>query len=138
MRADQSEDSLICSINIAPLVDVSLVLVIIFMITMPFVLEKSLRVSHSQEQIVEVSSVTEPILVEISLKGIRVEGKNIPDAELQNVLRRLFTTRNVSAVAVSAVRRISHGRVVQVLDQALGAGAKELNLLEPPVGNDRR
>jgi biopolymer transport protein TolR len=132
-----SHDEPITEINITPLVDVSLVLVIIFMVTMPFLMEKAMRVSASADKVVAVSSVKEPILVEIRGENVIVEGRQVALPELASRLQGLIKERQNGAVAVSAERGISHGRVVQVLDEAAASGATELNLLDPrEKGND--
>lgn len=131
MHANSSTDSAITAINITPLVDVALVLVIIFMITLPQMMEQAMKIKQSEQKVVAASSVTQPILVEISAKGIFVEGRNIPEQQLAATLHKLIEERKNGSVAVSADRAISHGQVVQVLDQIMGAGASEMNLLDP-------
>ena len=131
MQAKPTEDSPITAINITPLVDVSLVLVMVFMITMPFLMEKAMKVKSSGEKAVPVGSVTQPILVEVSPEAIRVEGRMTSAQELGGALRRLMEERRVQGVAVLADGTVRHARVVQVLDAAMGSGAQELDLLEP-------
>ena len=126
-----SHDEPITDINIPPLVDVSLVLVIIFMVTMPFLMEKAMRVSASADKLVAVSSVKEPILVEIRGEKVLLEGRQVELSDLAGRLQELIKERQQGAVAVSADRGIAHGRVVEVLDQAAASGATELNLLDP-------
>ncbi|MBI4057517.1 MAG: biopolymer transporter ExbD [Elusimicrobia bacterium] len=137
MQANGSDQEIIATINITPLVDVSLVLVIIFMITMPFLVEKGMKIKSSQEKVVQVSSVSEPILVEISSRDIRVEGRLVGLSQISSVVGRLLKQRGVNAVAVSADPQRSHGEVVQVLDQVMESGAQDLNLLEPEGGAAR-
>lgn len=136
--SNPSEDSPITAINITPLVDVSLVLVMIFMITMPFLMEKSLKVGSSDAKVVPVGSATEPVLVEVSPRDIRVEGRSVPAARLEATLRRFLGERRGAGVAVQADRKTSHGRVVEVLDLAAASGAQELDLLEPEGGSHVR
>lgn len=123
----------ITAINITPLVDVSLVLVIIFMMTMPFLLEQAFKVKSSQEKVVAVSSVMTPILVEISQAGLQLEGREIARTDLVKTLGQMIQEREIFSVAVSADPQITHGQVVEVLDEVVEAGAQELNLLEPEV-----
>ncbi|OGR88234.1 MAG: hypothetical protein A3J74_08195 [Elusimicrobia bacterium RIFCSPHIGHO2_02_FULL_57_9] len=131
MHADNSQDSAITAINITPLVDVALVLVIIFMITLPQMMEQAMKIRPTEQQVVAASSVSQPILVEISAKGISVEGKFVAEQELAPTLHKLIAQRKNGSVAVSAERGVSHGQVVTVLDQIMTAGAKEMNLLDP-------
>lgn len=130
-----SEDEPITSINITPLVDVSLVLVIIFMVTMPVLVERSLKIKASSDHVVKVSSINDPILVEISGAGVTVENRRFALAELAPALQKMIKERSNSRVAVSADRGIPHGRIVDVLDQVVESGAQELNLLQPRKGS---
>jgi biopolymer transport protein ExbD len=52
--------------------------------------------------------------------------------ELEPLLKSLGRGREVSAVALSAVREIPHGEVVSVLDHIADAGVADLELLQPP------
>jgi len=94
-------------------------------------MEKALRVRASNDKVVAVSSITEPILVELSQTGLTVEGRLVPVVELAGVLRAMMAERKSGAVSVLAQRQVSHGRVIEVLDCAMAAGAQELDLLDP-------
>ena len=131
MRADHSPDEPITSINITPLVDVSLVLVIVFMITMPFLVEKSMKIKPSETKVVQVSPASEPILVEVSGKGVSVEGRSVKLDELAGTLKKIRVERNVSAVSISAGENVLHGEVIKVLDEVMVSGTQEVNLLDP-------
>ncbi|MBI4386756.1 MAG: biopolymer transporter ExbD [Elusimicrobia bacterium] len=125
------EDQPITAINVTPLVDVTLVLVIIFMITMPFLVERAMRVRASEQKVVQVSSINEPILVELSRKGLRVEDRGVSWKDLKPALSRIMSERGITTVAISADPAVSHGDVVRVLDQVHEAGATSLDLLDP-------
>ena len=134
VQAESTSDG-ITDINITPLVDVALVLVIIFMVTMPFLMEKAMKVKSSSEQATAVSSINDPILVELTQDAITIDGRGVTLEELAPALAKLMRERGVSAVAVSAEPGTTHGRVVQVLDNAISSGAQDLNLLQPKEGS---
>ena len=134
MQSNSSSDEPIVSINVTPLVDVGLVLVIIFMITMPFLVEKSMKIKPSDAKVVQVSSAADPILVEISEKGLLVDGRKVEMADLATALKKTMADRNVSAVSISAGKDVLHGEVINVLDAVTAAGTKELNLMDPEEG----
>lgn len=134
MQSNSSSDEPIVSINVTPLVDVGLVLVIIFMITMPFLVEKSMKIKPSDAKVVRVSSAADPILVELSEKGLLVDGRRVDMADLAAALKKTMADRNVSAVSISAGKNVLHGAVINVLDAVTAAGTKELNLMDPEEG----
>ncbi|HAM36903.1 MAG TPA: protein TolR [Elusimicrobia bacterium] len=131
MKTSGVEGEPISAINVTPLVDVALVLVIVFMITLPFVMEKAVKVRSGHAKPVALSAATQPILIELSTGSIRLEGRPIAAEQLGNELRAVMESRGVTAVAVSAQRDVEHGRVIEVLDLAAIAGASELDVLEP-------
>jgi biopolymer transport protein ExbD len=130
-KADQRMLEPITSINITPLVDVSLVLVIIFMLTMPFLNQWALKIVPSRPAEVRSRDTRPPILVEIDRDGVRVDGRVTPLHELAPVLRQLSVQRGNSVVAISAIRELPHGEVVAVLDRIADAGVTDLALLQP-------
>ena len=131
MQAGSQSEDPITAINVTPLVDVSLVLVIVFMITMPFLVEKGMKIKASEQKIVQTSSVNEPILVEISGKDITVEGKATDAKVLTAVLARSMAERGVYAVSVAPSLATLHGEIISVLDRVMEAGAQDLNLIDP-------
>jgi biopolymer transport protein ExbD len=128
----------ITSINITPLVDVSLVLVIIFMLTMPFLMEWVMKVTPSRRGPAGPDGATKPILVEMDRTGLRVEGRPTSLRELAPRVKLLTRRRGASAVALSAERDIPHGEVVAVLDRIADAGVADLDLLQTPEGTHAR
>ncbi|MFA6434738.1 MAG: biopolymer transporter ExbD [Elusimicrobiales bacterium] len=131
MQTDQGSEDPITGINVTPLVDVSLVLVIVFMITMPFLVEKGLNIKSSEQKIVPTSSINEPILVEISGKAVTIEGREAAPEAFVAVLKKTMADRGVYAVSVSPSLKTLHGEVIAVIDGVMTAGAQNLNLIEP-------
>ena len=131
MQTGAQSDEPITAINVTPLVDVSLVLVIVFMITMPFLVEKGMKIKSSEQKIVQTSSITEPILVEISTKVITIEGKEVAPEALAIILKKTMADRGVYAVSVAPGLKTLHGKIIAVLDSVITAGAQDLNLIEP-------
>ncbi|HAH31674.1 MAG TPA: hypothetical protein DCL44_05105 [Elusimicrobia bacterium] len=131
MQAGSQAEDPITAINVTPLVDVSLVLVIVFMITMPFLVEKGMKIKSSEQKIVQASSVDEAILVEISNKVITLEGKEIAPEALAGILKKTMDDRNVYSVSVAPSPKTLHGDIIAVLDSVITSGAQDLNLIGP-------
>lgn len=131
MQADRGNESILSAINVTPLVDVALVLVMVFMITLPYLMDKGLPVRASGERAAPAGPADGPILIEVSRAGVRLEGQAVPKSELAAELIRAIARRKADGVAVSADRGVSHAEVIEVLDQAMDAGAQRLDLLEP-------
>jgi len=129
-------------INVTPLVDVFLVLLVIFMITAP-VLRSALEVGLPESGS-GVASAEEGLTVELRADGgLRFENRAVAPAELPARLREaaLRLARGDSAAAarrtvfVAADRRSPYGEVVALLDRLRLAGFGEVGLLtDPPAG----
>jgi biopolymer transport protein ExbD len=117
------EDDLISGINVTPLVDITLVLLIIFMVTATYIVRASIevdlpRAAHGGE-------VTGTVLSVILTKDGQVYLDGVRRSEDELVLRtKEAVARDGDArVVISADRDSLHGAVVHVIDLVKGAGA---------------
>jgi biopolymer transport protein ExbD len=121
----------IANINITPLVDVSLVLVIIFMLTMPFLMEKSMKISDQGPAAAVAAAPKPPVVVEIDRSGVRIDGQSTAPREVGATLKRLAQKNGPAPVEIAADREVVHGQVVAVMDQIASAGISDLSLRQP-------
>lgn len=130
-RKDRSK--LIAEINIAPLTDVILVLLIIFMVTTPLIYRSSLKIALPQvsnnQQLVE----TKDISVSINATGevfMHSQKYNLKlDKDLfQFKLQALAKTYKDPAIVISGDKSVKYDFVVQVIDIASKLGIKHLVL----------
>jgi biopolymer transport protein ExbD len=57
---------------------------------------------------------------------VNVGGKNIPDGEVDNLLRAAFVKDKLTQVIIKADKGVSHGRVVNIMERAKGVGLTRL------------
>ena len=115
-------------INITPLVDVVLVLLIIFMVVTPL-LEKNIGVrTPSTEKVEEVQDIPpDQVVVYLDAKGgMRVNATMITQAEFVGKLKDMLAVRADKTVYVVAEDKVSYARFVTVLDGSREAGATTL------------
>jgi biopolymer transport protein ExbD len=117
------DDDLIADINVTPLVDVVLVLLIIFMVTATYIVRASIevdlpRAAHGGEAVGTVLSVILTKDGQVFLDGVR---RN--DEELVATTREAVRRDADARVVISADRGALHGAVVHVIDLVRGAGA---------------
>ncbi len=117
------DDDLIADINVTPLVDVVLVLLIIFMVTATYIVRASIevdlpRAAHGGEVVGTVLSVVLTRDGLVFLDGVRRTEEELV-ARTQEAVRRDADAR----VVISADRGALHGAVVRVIDLVRGAGA---------------
>jgi biopolymer transport protein ExbD len=117
------DDDLIADINVTPLVDVVLVLLIIFMVTATYIVRASIevdlpRAAHGGEAVGTVLSVILTRDGQVFLDGVRRS-----DEELVATTREAVRRDADARVVISADRGALHGAVVHVIDLVRGAGA---------------
>ncbi len=117
------DDDLIAGINVTPLVDVTLVLLIIFMVTATYIVRASIevdlpRAAHGGEAVGTVLSVVLTRDGQVFLDGVKQNEDELV-ARTKDAVRRDADSR----VVISADRAALHGAVVRVIDLVKGAGA---------------
>jgi biopolymer transport protein TolR len=118
-------------INVTPLVDVMLVLLIIFMVTAPM-LQTGVDVNLPEvENAPVLPRKKEPLIVTVDKAGHISIGKTQVEevAKLTPVIRQVLSTRENKAVFLEADREVNYGRVVEVLAAIRRAGVQRLGMV---------
>ncbi len=119
--------------NVTPLVDVVLVLLIIFIVITPQ-LTKRFWVHVPTQEKREVKDPAAPLVLRIGDdRSITVNGASIDFAELAERLRRMFAARDEHVLFLDAGDEVDYGFVVEVMDQARAGGALTIATLMAPV-----
>ena len=122
-------------INITPLVDVCLVLVLIFMITMPLSVLHGIDVKRQALQKYGLTTPQESVFVHLTADGVTIQdvkGKEQPVAsqDFGMVLTHVIERSKSKQVFLRADRDVAHGQTVWVLDLAKQNGAGDISLME--------
>lgn len=118
--------------NLTPLIDVSLVLVVILLLATPLAFESSIAVrksatSGSQATVKKETSQVELYVLDDAM--VRVNRKVVQRADLTAVLQAMFLQNPSRRVTIRCKDNVSHGAFVNVLDQAKVSGATELAVM---------
>jgi biopolymer transport protein TolR len=126
--------STLSAINVTPLVDVMLVLLIIFMVTAPM-LEQGVEVNLPEvSDAPALQAGKEPLIVTVEQNGaISIGKQSIPGPEkLVPVLLEILQSRQEKEVFLQADRDVPYGKVVQVMAAIKGAGIEKLGMVSMP------
>jgi biopolymer transport protein ExbD len=115
-------DELISEINVTPLVDIVLVLLIIFMVTATYIVREAIpvdlpRAAHAGE------ATGSALAVVVTRDGtVYVDGVARTERELADRAREVVARDREARAVISADRASLHGAVVRVIDVVKGAG----------------
>jgi biopolymer transport protein TolR len=118
-------------INVTPLIDIVLVLLIIFMVMTPVMLKELVaKVPQKQTENVPRPPGDNPILVELDAQDhITLNGDSVtPEAFAERIGDRLAHDRQ-KIVFFKVADEANYGRTVRVMDLCKGAGAKTLGIV---------
>ncbi|MBL8783884.1 MAG: ExbD/TolR family protein [Deltaproteobacteria bacterium] len=128
-------------INITPLVDVMLVLLIVFMISAPM-LEQGLDVNLPQaaaetleppkEKTIITVAVDKEQRIVVNQSGDKDGGKLVAPTELKNIMKAYAANPNTVVVNVEADAALQYGFLAKVISTIRKAGVKEVNLVTQP------
>src|SRR4051794_38184307 len=112
----------IAAINVTPLVDVVLVLLVILMVASTYIVAQTLKVQLPRAKSTD-GTAEKPTKVEL-LKGgaLRWNDEPVQEPQLAEKMKRAVTADPEMSLVVSADKEVMHGNVVHVLDLAKLAG----------------
>jgi biopolymer transport protein ExbD len=111
----REDDDLITDINVTPLVDIVLVLLIVLMVTSSYLVNKSINVELPKAATGETTTPTMSISLDLDGK-LYLDGTGISEKELQDRVRDAYKTDPEVKAIISADGRVKHAQVVTVID----------------------
>jgi biopolymer transport protein ExbD len=131
-NANNDDDGLIAGINVTPLVDVTLVLLIIFMVTAKIIVSQGMPMDLPKAAGGE--SLQTIFSVELAADGrTRVDSEPVANDEAIAGLAKGAHNRNKDLRAViRADKKVEHGRVIHVLDLLKRAGISKIAFAVSP------
>jgi len=129
----------LADINVTPLVDVMLVLLIIFMVTAPM-LHQGISVALPKTATTNLRSTLEdPIVLSISREGLYyINETPVARGLLKDRLRAILRTRREKSVLLKADRGLSYGTVIETLDLLNRMGIESLGMITDTSGAPRK
>ena len=121
-------------INVTPMVDVMLVLLIIFMVTAPLI-EQGVKVDLPKTKAPNIDSAQPKMILAITKdRTISLGETEIPYAELKEKLSTNERLRREKELYLRADRTLPYGFVVDIMAIIKDAGVENLGMVTDPVG----
>jgi biopolymer transport protein ExbD len=119
---DGDDGAMISGINVTPLVDITLVLLIIFMVTATYIVRQAIQVDLPRAANAGESTGT-TLAVMLTKEGdIYLDGRKSDETGLRDAARNAAAKDKDTRVIISADKNSLHGAVVHVLDLIKGEG----------------
>ena len=138
MAFEGYSDRLMSDINVTPFVDVMLVLLVIFMVTAPMMLQ-GVEVDLPETTSQPLASKKENLIISINNKNqVFINDFQVTLDFLQEKLRKILEGREKREVYLRADKEISYGFVVRVMSELKGAGVENLGMVTEPVRQKKK
>ncbi|MCM2270148.1 MAG: ExbD/TolR family protein [Thermoanaerobaculia bacterium] len=133
------DDEVLADINVTPLVDVMLVLLIIFMISAPM-LHQGIEVALPRSEAPAMPTRTsDPLVLSINRDGmVYVKDRPVHPTRLVEVLTPLLRGRTDETVFLKGDRDVPYGRVIEVLDLLHKGGISKVGMVTERLEERRR
>jgi biopolymer transport protein ExbD len=133
MRVHNKKNGIIAEMNMIPLIDISLILLIIFMVITPFLVQSQIQVSLPKAETGTKGADEGVLKVTLGADGsMAVDGKSMRFERLEKELILRFHKARNKTVLVEADKTVPVERVVTVLDIAKKLGAGKIGIAVKP------
>lgn len=120
-------------INVTPLVDVMLVLLIIFMVTTPMLMQ-GVDVNLPKTDSRPIKTKEDPLIITIQKdRKILLEDHEMQMEGLETKISKIFENRRDKEVLLRADRDVSYGFVMQVIARVKAGGIDKLGMVTEPL-----
>lgn len=133
MGGQNNNRAVMAEINVTPLVDVMLVLLVIFMVTAPM-MQQGVQVNLPKADTRAMTPAEESVVVFVDKSGkVFIDKEEVPAGDLRKRLSDLFVTRAKKEVFLKADAGVPYGEVVRTMADIKGAGIERLGMVTEPA-----
>ncbi|HEY6009647.1 MAG TPA: protein TolR [Geobacteraceae bacterium] len=129
---DSSDRGTMSQINVTPLVDVMLVLLVIFMVTAPM-MQQGVQVNLPKADAKSLSPQEDTVVVSLEKSGrLFINKDQVAAGDLRARLTSMFASRSKKEVFLKADQDVPYGEVVKAMAEIKQAGIERLGMVTEP------
>jgi biopolymer transport protein ExbD len=128
VQGHEEAEGAITGINVTPLVDITLVMLIIFMATAPMISRRAVNVDVPKVAKHERMATEALAVVLDGARKLTLGGQAVTREQLVETLSKAVAAREDQAVTLSADKSLPYGEVAELLDAVRGAGVRKVGL----------
>jgi biopolymer transport protein TolR len=133
MNNGRDEKRFMSDINVTPFVDVMLVLLIIFMVTAPMMMQ-GVEVNLPQTTTKSIKTREDPLILTVNKKReIFLENHRIEINELETKVKSIFKYRREKEILLRADKEVPYGFIIKVVAGVKRAGINKLGMITEPL-----
>ncbi len=126
---DDNDEDIVADINMTPLIDVMLVLLIIFMVSSTAALESGMDIELPKTALTNEKKEAEILVISLGKDGkVAVQGKAVVQEEITRKIASELKNLKTDSVILEGDTAANLGRAVELMDMAKVAGAKNFSI----------
>ena len=126
---DDEDDAIVAEINMTPLIDIMLVLLIVFMVSSTAALESGMDIELPKTTLTNAKKEAEILVISLSKDGhIAVHGKAVKTEDVSRSIASSLAELKTDSVILEGDTSANLGKAIELMDMAKVAGAKNFSI----------
>jgi biopolymer transport protein ExbD len=123
------DDAIVAEINMTPMIDIMLVLLIIFMVSSTAALESGMDIELPKTTLTNEKKEAEILVISLSKDGqVAVHGKKVSNADIKRSIASTLAELKTDSVMLEGDTSANLGKAIEIMDMAKVAGAKNFSI----------
>lgn len=126
---DGDDDEIVSDINMTPLIDIMLVLLVVFMVSSSVAIESGMDIELPKTALTNQKKEAEILVISLSKEGkVAVHGKQVKQEEISRSIASSLAELKTDSVILEGDTSANLGKAIELMDMAKVAGAKNFSI----------